>query len=214
MRLDVLLVRKGLFKSRQRAKDAIRRGFVSVEGEVVRRASKEVQEDVKIEILCDPVDVPEGYWKLKWIDGYFGLIRPGDVVLDLGSSAGGFLLYASEKARKVYGIEYSVEFEDALREIETRRDNIEVFFEDAFRFDVHMIEDIDVILDDLTLDGESSKKVLGIFLPKLKPEGRVLFVHKTGFEPDIDFDDLAELRVVAKLDAKDKKEVYYLLQRR
>ena len=51
MRLDVLLVKRGLFNSRQKAKEAIRRGFVSVEGEIVDKASKEVKEDAGIEIL-------------------------------------------------------------------------------------------------------------------------------------------------------------------
>jgi len=82
----------------------------------------------------------------------------------------------------------------------------------VFKFDIQKIEDIDVILNDLTLDGCSSKKALGRFLPKLKPGGRVLFIHKTGFEREIDFSDIAELEVVAKLNAEDKKEIYYLLQ--
>ena len=214
MRLDVLLVKRGLFNSRQRAKEAIRRGFVSIEGEIVEKASREVKEDARIEILCNRVDVPVGYWKLKWLDGHFKLINPGDIVLDLGSSAGGFLLYASEKAKRVYGIECSSMFREALRGIEATRANVRFFPEDVFKFDIQKIEDIDVILNDLTLDGRSSKKALNRFLPKLKPGGRVLFIHKTGFERGIDFSDIAELEVVAKLNAEDrrKKEIYYLLQ--
>ena len=130
MRLDKLLVAKGLFSTRQKAKEAIRRGFISVNGKVVRKPSANVAADAEISVRCE--EKPRGYWKLAKIDSEWGLIEEGDVVLDIGSSAGGFLLYASEKASKVYGIEYSKEFEEELRRIEEERDNVKVFIEDAF----------------------------------------------------------------------------------
>ncbi|MDI3502495.1 MAG: rRNA (cytidine1920-2-O)/16S rRNA (cytidine1409-2-O)-methyltransferase, partial [Archaeoglobi archaeon] len=51
MRLDVLLVRKGYFSSRQKAKECIKRGFVKVNGEVIRKPSFRVREDSEIEVL-------------------------------------------------------------------------------------------------------------------------------------------------------------------
>ena len=123
-RLDVLLVRKGLFSSRQRAKEAIKRGFIVVNGKKCEKPAESVHLDAKIEVLLPDsplivegserseeafmLDVPKGFWKLKEIDERFSIIKEGDVVVDLGSSAGGFLIYASKKARKVYGIEYSL----------------------------------------------------------------------------------------------------------
>ncbi|MEM4702676.1 MAG: S4 domain-containing protein, partial [Archaeoglobaceae archaeon] len=111
MRLDVLLVKRGFFKSRNRAKIAIEHGLVIVNGKVVKKPSMEVEYDAEIIVLDDK---PAGYWKLKELDEKFGIFKGDEVVLDLGSSAGGFLLYASEKAKFVYGIEFSREFEDLL----------------------------------------------------------------------------------------------------
>ncbi|MCW3135760.1 MAG: S4 domain-containing protein [Canidatus Methanoxibalbensis ujae] len=238
-RLDVLLVKKRLFSSRQRAKEAIKRGFVTVCGEKCVKPAKKVPLNAKIEISydqfhyesgcelhhefpaanemseCLPVDVPRGYWKLKEIDERFDLIKR-DIVVDLGSSAGGFLIYASEKARKVYGIEYSREFERILRRIEAERNNVRVFIDDVFKFDLRKIEEdaVDVILNDLTLDFASSITALRRFLPKLKHKGKVLFVHK-GIESAekrvMSEFEIAGLKVISRLRSNAKKEVYYLL---
>ncbi|MEM4523699.1 MAG: S4 domain-containing protein [Archaeoglobaceae archaeon] len=206
MRLDVLLVKRGFFKSRNRAKIAIEHGLVIVNGKVVKKPSMEVEYDAEIIVLDDK---PAGYWKLKELDEKFGIFKGDEVVLDLGSSAGGFLLYASEKAKFVYGIEFSREFEDLLREIEKERGNVKVFIEDAFKFDISKIEALDIILNDLTLDFTSSMKVLRRFLPKLKNDGKVLFVVKG--DEEVDFSDFE----IINFDfAKRKKEKYYLLRLR
>ena len=210
VRLDKLLVRKGYFSSRERAKEAIRRGLVRVDGRVVTKPSYEVGERARIEVLA-PVDAPRGYWKLMDLDERWGIIRGGDVVLDLGSSAGGFLLYASQKARAVYGIEYSRRFEDALRRIERERGNVKVFIEDALKFDINRLPELDVILLDLTVEPEVAYRALMRFLPKLRDGGRVLFVEKVGLK-DVRLDfEAAGLRVVREERSPSKKERYYLL---
>ncbi|ADB57708.1 S4 domain-containing protein [Archaeoglobus profundus] len=208
MRLDRLLVIKGYFSSRQKAKEAIRRRFVIVNGKVVTKPSYDVDFDVEIRVLQE--EKPKGYWKLKELDEMWNLIKKDDIVLDLGSSAGGFLLYASEKAERVYGIEYSREFEDKLKEIERERDNVKIFIADAFTFDLSELEPVDVILSDLTLKPSYAWKATKRFIPLLKPQGRVLFVAKTGvYNEEIDF---SPLKVVDWIDSKDRKERYYLLK--
>lgn len=205
MRLDVLLVKKGFFKSRNRAKIAIKKGLVIVNGAVAKKPSIEVCFDAEIEVLNDK---PLGYWKLKELDDKFRIFEGNEVVLDLGSSAGGFLLYASERAKFVYGIEFSRNFEPLLREIE-QKGNVKVFIEDAFKFDIEKISEVDLILNDLTLPFSSSLKALKRFLPKLKDNGKILFVHKTKFE-DAFFDDF---EILWKEFSKEKKEAYYFLRR-
>ncbi|WP_456469703.1 SAM-dependent methyltransferase [Archaeoglobus sp.] len=207
MRLDLLLVKKGYFSSRSRAKEAIKRGFVRVDGVTVTKPSTDVGFDSKIEVLEE--EKPRGYWKLREIDEIFNLFSGDEVVLDLGSSAGGFLLYASEKAREVYGIEFSKEFEEQLRELERQRKNVKVFIADAFTFDISMLPELDVILNDLTLPFSSSMLALKRFLPKLKAGGRILFVHKIGDRENADF---VEFDVIKHMYSKDRREVYYLLQ--
>ena len=206
MRLDKLLVLKGYFSTRQKAKEAIRRGLVTVNGRVVKKPSLDAGLDVEIAVLEE--EKPRGYWKLKELDEEWEIIRVGDVVLDLGSSAGGFLLYASERAKRVYGIEFSREFEEELRRIERSKENVKVFIEDAFRFDLSNLEPLDVILSDLTLHPISALKATLRFLPLLKKGGRVLFVMKTGtFDERLEF----PLRVLKVKDSKDRRERYYLL---
>ncbi|RLI85327.1 MAG: TlyA family rRNA (cytidine-2'-O)-methyltransferase [Archaeoglobales archaeon] len=206
MRLDKLLVLRGYFSTRQKAKEAIRRGFVSVDGRVIKKPSFDVNFDSEIVVLQD--EKPRGYWKLKEIDEMWDVIGEGDVVLDLGSSAGGFLIYASEKARKVYGIEFSREFEGELRGIERLRSNVKVFIEDAFKFDLGKLEPLDVILSDLTLKPSDAWKATRRFIPLLKRDGRVLFVMKTGKYEEVDFHPLKVLRL---MDSKERKERFYLL---
>ncbi len=206
MRLDLLLVKRGYFSSRQRAKDYIRRGFVLVNGVRITKPSAEVDFNAKIEVLAE--EKPRGYWKLKEIDERLKIFKGNEVVLDLGSSAGGFLLYASEKAKFVYGIEYSKEFEEELKKIEESRDNVKIFIEDAFKFDVSKLPEIDLILNDLTLSFSSSMMALKRFLPKLRQNGRILFVHKTG---DKESPNFMGFKILASLDSKDRKERYYLL---
>lgn len=203
MRLDVLLVKKGYFKSRNRAKIAIARGLVIVDGKIAKKPSMEVSPEVEILVIDDK---PAGYWKLKDLDEKFKIFRGDEVVLDLGSSAGGFLLYASEKAKFVYGIELSREFESTLKEIEKEKRNVKVFIDNVFSFDIEKIEPVDLILNDLTLEFESSMLALSRFLPKLKKGGKIFFVCKDCRAEFRDFEILGfEI-------SKRKRESYYLLR--
>lgn len=206
MRLDVLLVKKGFFSSRSKAKEAIKRGFVRVDGNKVTKPSADAGFDAEIEIIHP--ERPRGYWKLREIDEQFNLFSGSETVLDLGSSAGGFLLYASEKAKEVYGIEYSREFEEQLRAIERQKQNVRVFIADAFTFDVNILPELDLILNDLTLPFPSSMQALRRFLVKLKAGGRVLFIHKEGDGMVADFSGFKVLRCMR---SKGRKESYYLL---
>jgi 23S rRNA (cytidine1920-2'-O)/16S rRNA (cytidine1409-2'-O)-methyltransferase len=218
MRLDVFLHRQGYFDSRSMAKEAIKRGLVKVNGEIVTKPSKDVRGDEKIEVLAE--GRPRGYYKLKMLDERFNLISENDTVLDLGSSAGGFVLYASEKARIVYGIEFSREFEERLRRIEAEKPNVRIFIEDVFRFDVSKLPELDVILCDLTLEPRDALVALLRFLPKLKRSGKVLFVSKSDVIGDvIDLNQqLRKSRISLDLltceKSEDRQEYYYIFLRK
>lgn len=211
MRLDHLLVTRKLFTTRQKAKDAIKRGHVLVDGEVVTKPAMEIDPSSEVELA--EVERPKGYWKLQKIDFQWDLINEGDVVLDLGSSSGGFARYASQKAARVYGIEFGKDFEQELRELEEQIDNVKIFMGDAFTFDLSTLEPVDLILSDLTLKGESALKALQHFLPILKPRGKILFVYKTGVKEDKNTPSFENsgLEIVDKIKSPEKKETYYLL---
>lgn len=179
MRLDTYLVDMGYFSSRARAKDAIIRGIVKVGGNVVTKPSRDVKTDLLIEV-GEGLDMPKGYFKLKLIQEASGIICEGDSVLDLGSSAGGFLLYASQIAEKVQGIEFSKDFHAELDRIAHEHENVNVRFGDVFTLPLHEIsaEKVDVILSDMTLEPMDSLVALKRVLPLLKRGGKLLQVIK------------------------------------
>ncbi|KQZ94069.1 hemolysin [Mesorhizobium sp. Root157] len=90
-RLDELLVSRGLFASRSRARDAIERGTVSVEGAIMRKAGQGVSCDVAIAV-DDPAQAYVSRAALKLIAGleHFRFDALGCEALDIGASTGGF----------------------------------------------------------------------------------------------------------------------------
>ncbi len=176
MRLDSYLVETGYFSSRGRAKRAIIEGYVRVNDKVITKPSYDVAYADRVEITGD-LDKPAGYWKLKEIQEKTNLIRQGDRVLDIGSSAGGFLLFASEIASHVHGIEFSREFRSELKRLAHERPNITIEFGDVFTMPVER-EKFDVLLMDITASPLSSIKALENVLPALKSKGLLLQVLK------------------------------------
>ncbi|HEY3274891.1 MAG TPA: S4 domain-containing protein [Methanocella sp.] len=210
MRLDEYLVAEGYSASRSRAQHYIERGLVKVNGVVVTKKSKKVEPGSRIEI--SEVDRPEGYFKLKGIQEQSGLIRPGDAVLDIGSSAGGFLMFASEIASRVIGIEYSKEFMPQLATVTKEHPNVNVLFADAFNMDLATLGDgFDVILNDMTVEPSASVEISARFLPLLKPGGRIMQVLKLDKVKDVEpYLKLLEGKglKVEKVIRPEKKEAY------
>ncbi|WP_337266273.1 TlyA family RNA methyltransferase [Oryzifoliimicrobium ureilyticus] len=91
IRLDQLLVQRGIFSSRSRARDAIERGTVKVAGIVASKAGQLVPEDVEVGIE-DPAlgYVSRAALKLKTALDHFNLDPKGRHCLDIGASTGGF----------------------------------------------------------------------------------------------------------------------------
>jgi 23S rRNA (cytidine1920-2'-O)/16S rRNA (cytidine1409-2'-O)-methyltransferase len=91
IRLDQLLVQRGLFESRSRARDAIERGTVTVAGGVAVKAGQIVDEAIEITV-DDPAQhyVSRAALKLIAALDHFGLSPEGLFCLDVGASTGGF----------------------------------------------------------------------------------------------------------------------------
>ncbi len=90
-RLDQLLVTLSLFASRSRARDAIQRGTVTVNGRIVTKPGALFTEDAQISI-DDPAQdyVSRAALKLVAALDHFGLDPRGQHCLDVGASTGGF----------------------------------------------------------------------------------------------------------------------------
>jgi 23S rRNA (cytidine1920-2'-O)/16S rRNA (cytidine1409-2'-O)-methyltransferase len=90
-RLDKLLVSKGLVKSRELARALIIEGKAFVDGRKVTKAGTPVKETSEI-LLKEPSQtfVGRGGLKLDAALVFFGLDVKGKVIMDVGSSTGGF----------------------------------------------------------------------------------------------------------------------------
>jgi len=107
MRLDVLLVERGLAPSRERAQALILEGAVRVGGEARSKAGEAVLADAPIEVVGPLLPfVSRGGLKLRRALEAFGVDPRGKVCLDVGASTGGFtdcLLQAG--AVRVYAVD-------------------------------------------------------------------------------------------------------------
>ena len=89
-RLDSLLVKKGLVTSRTRGEYEIKNGNVLVDGKVVTKPSTKFNEDVEIVINNKFDYVSKGALKLLKAIDTFHIDLNDKVMLDIGSSTGGF----------------------------------------------------------------------------------------------------------------------------
>ncbi len=187
-RLDVWLIETGQFSSRQAAKRAIKGGLVIVNGQKCK-PSKQVTEKDIIEILSNDADVPQGFQKLKELDERLQnkLVSSSCTALDIGSSAGGFLIYLAEKGANATGIEVSKRFREDLIVIVEKYPTISVVFADAFDIDSSIIADsgqLDLLLVDVTTEPEGTLKLIEKFTPLLKKEGRMLAAFKSNHKSE------------------------------
>lgn len=106
-RIDVLLVSRGAFDSRERARRAIMAGLVTVDGQRVDKPGTMVHEDADIVVKEDPVPyVSRGGLKLEKALREFSIDISGEVALDVGASTGGFTdCMLRHGARLVYAVD-------------------------------------------------------------------------------------------------------------
>ncbi len=106
-RLDQMLVAQGHFATRSRARDAIARGTVRIDGKPVTKPGQAVSASAAIEI-DDPAQAYVSRAALKLIAGldHFGFSPDGLDCLDIGASTGGFTQVLLERgARHVTAVD-------------------------------------------------------------------------------------------------------------
>lgn len=106
-RLDIVLVERGLAPTRSRARDLIRRGFVTIDGIPVAKPAAAVPRHAVLGVSGDGADhVSRGAEKLRAALSEFGLLAEGRVALDIGASTGGFTqVLRAAGARRVYAVD-------------------------------------------------------------------------------------------------------------
>ena len=106
-RLDVLLVQKSIFQSRERAKASIMAGQIFIDGHRVDKCGEKVHLDCNIECRGESLPyVSRGGLKLEKALKKFNVKLDGKVCFDIGASTGGFTdCMLQSGAAKVFAVD-------------------------------------------------------------------------------------------------------------
>ncbi|MBR6025480.1 MAG: TlyA family RNA methyltransferase [Firmicutes bacterium] len=106
-RLDTLLVEKGFFQSREKAKTSIMAGLVFVDGQISDKPGNNVDVDAEITVKGDDCPyVSRGGLKLEKALKVFDIDVKGFHCIDIGASTGGFTdCLLQNGAEKVYSVD-------------------------------------------------------------------------------------------------------------
>nr|WP_316614396.1 TlyA family RNA methyltransferase [uncultured Ruminococcus sp.] len=106
-RLDVLLVEKGFFESREKAKAVIMSGCVYVNNQKADKAGSNYDENAAVEVRDNHMRyVSRGGYKLEKAMEVFPISLDGKVTMDIGASTGGFTdCMLQNGAQKVYAVD-------------------------------------------------------------------------------------------------------------
>lgn len=180
-RLDVLLLKKGLAASREKAKAIIMSGIVYVDGEKEDKAGTTFSENAVIEVKGNTLKyVSRGGLKLEKAMANFEISLNDKVCMDVGSSTGGFTdCMLQNGALKVY----SVDVGHGQLDWKLRNDERVVCME---KTNIRYVkpEDIDDKLDFASIDVSfiSLTKVLLPVRDLLKEDGSIVCLIKPQFE--------------------------------
>ncbi len=106
-RIDLLLVKKGLFDTREQAKRAVMAGIVFVENHRIDKPGQRLSADIEITVKGNKQKyVGRGGYKLEKAIVYFQLDLNGAIAIDIGASTGGFTdCMLQSGAKKVYAVD-------------------------------------------------------------------------------------------------------------
>jgi 23S rRNA (cytidine1920-2'-O)/16S rRNA (cytidine1409-2'-O)-methyltransferase len=184
VRLDTLLVERGLAASRERARALVLAGQVQVDGRVVSKAGASVKPDANVLLLsADHPYVSRGGVKLEHALRIFHINPAGRLALDVGASTGGFTdVLLRHGASRVIALDVGHGQLDwrlrtdprvvALERVNARTLRPEDLPADARRFDIVTI-DVSFI---------SLRQVLPAVAPLLAPKGDIIALVKPQFE--------------------------------
>jgi 23S rRNA (cytidine1920-2'-O)/16S rRNA (cytidine1409-2'-O)-methyltransferase len=180
IRLDRLLVERGLAESREKAQALIMAGEVKVAGQKAAKPGHTVDSEAAVEVLARPPYVSRGGFKLAGALRQFPIDPTGKVCLDLGSSTGGFtdaLLQAG--AARVHAVDVG-----AGQLAWPLRTDPRVVVHEGINARELRFEDIGEPADLLVCDVSfiSVTLILPAAVPLLRPEGQMVILVKPQFE--------------------------------
>lgn len=105
-RLDVVLVRRGLAPSREKAQALVMAGRVRLDGRPAAKPGQPVPADAVLDVLPGAEHVGRGALKLAGALDRLAIDPDGCVAVDLGASTGGFTeVLLARGARRVYAVD-------------------------------------------------------------------------------------------------------------
>jgi 23S rRNA (cytidine1920-2'-O)/16S rRNA (cytidine1409-2'-O)-methyltransferase len=105
-RLDIELAQRGISASRSQSESWIRLGKVTVDGKVIMKPGHFVRDDADIKLTAKEQYVSRAGLKLESVAALLNLDFKDKIVLDVGSSTGGFTDYALRQgSKKVYAVD-------------------------------------------------------------------------------------------------------------
>ena len=180
-RIDVLMVKKGLSSSREKAKATIMAGVVFVKGQRVDKPGTELPEEVRIELKGEILPfVSRGGFKLAKAVEAFQIQFRDQVVADIGSSTGGFTDCALQNgAKRVYSVDVGYgqldwKLRTDPRVISMERINARYLNQES------LPEKMDWVVSDVAFI--SITKIFSAMIAILKDDGQVMSLVKPQFE--------------------------------
>lgn len=180
-RLDVLLVKRGLAESREKAKAIIMAGNVFVGNNREDKAGSTFDEKVEITVKGNTLKyVSRGGLKLEKAIEQYGVSVEGKICMDVGSSTGGFTdCMLQNGAVKVYSVDVGTnqlawKLRQDERVVSMEKTNIRYLTRDQIDDDIQFAS-IDVSFISLT-------KVLGPVRELLEDNGEIVCLIKPQFE--------------------------------
>lgn len=208
-RLDIELVNRGLVSTRSQAANLIKLGYVVVGGKKELRASCAVNASTDIELTKPKVYVSRGADKLAAAARRFKISFNGKVVLDVGSSTGGFTQYAiNSGAKHVYAVDVGTnQLHPKLR------GNPKIIAME--KTDIRDVKKLPIQADIALVDVSfiSLLKVLDATAKLLKPSGKIVALLKPQFETGAENlnkgivkNDYIRRQIIKKTEQKLKKD--------
>jgi 23S rRNA (cytidine1920-2'-O)/16S rRNA (cytidine1409-2'-O)-methyltransferase len=177
IRLDQQLVLHGLVSSRSQAESYIKLGSVQVNGQTVTKPGTLVSETDKIKLTTEERYVSRAALKLASVAGALGLSFKDKVMLDVGSSTGGFTDYALQHgAKKVIAVDVGTK---QLHPSLLGDERIELHEQTDIR-DFKTSQPIDLVVADVSFI--SLREILPHVISLCRPQTQLAVMVKPQFE--------------------------------
>ena len=176
-RLDVLMVERGLAPTRSQAQALIMAGQVSASGKRLDKPGQAVEADIELHVKDQPRYASRAGDKLASVAEALDLNFEGQVVLDVGSSTGGFSDYALQHgAVRVFCVDVGT----GQLAYKLRQDPRVVVMEQTDIRQASLPVRVDLVVVDVSFI--SLTKVLEATTELVKPGGLIVAMAKPQFE--------------------------------